>query len=96
MFDPQGELKAELDTRITVVQTLVRQADERIARLESMSRVAEITGQQHDAFLRLIREGQTAGEISTQTGLPLGDVEMAIASLVPWPRSSHGASTHQS
>jgi hypothetical protein len=36
MLDLQRELKADLDTRIAVVQALVRQADERIARLSSL------------------------------------------------------------
>ncbi|MEM6691515.1 MAG: hypothetical protein AAF664_18955 [Planctomycetota bacterium] len=36
MFDLQRELKAELDTRIVVVQTLVKQLDERIERMEKM------------------------------------------------------------
>ena len=35
MFDLQRELKAELDMKIVVVQTLLRQADERIAALKS-------------------------------------------------------------
>ncbi len=34
MHDLQRELKAELDTKIVVVQTLLRQADERIATLK--------------------------------------------------------------
>jgi len=38
MFDLQRELKAELDTKIVVVQTLIRQADERIATLRSQAR----------------------------------------------------------
>jgi hypothetical protein len=33
MFDLQRELKAELDTRIAVVQTLIRQVDERLEKL---------------------------------------------------------------
>jgi len=37
MFDLQRELKAELDTRIVVVQTLLKQVDQRIARLERLS-----------------------------------------------------------
>ena len=36
MFELQRELKAELDSRIAIVQNLVRQADEKIARLESL------------------------------------------------------------
>lgn len=34
MFELQRELKAELDMKIVVVQTLIRQADERIAALQ--------------------------------------------------------------
>ena len=40
MFDLQRELKADLDTRIAVVQTLVRQMDQRIETLESLQRHA--------------------------------------------------------
>lgn len=36
MFDLQRELKADLDTRIAVVQTLLRQVDGRIAELKSL------------------------------------------------------------
>ena len=36
MFDLQRDLKAELDTRIAIVQTLIRQADERLERLAAM------------------------------------------------------------
>lgn len=35
MFDLQRELKAELDMKIVVVQSLIRQADERIAALRN-------------------------------------------------------------
>ena len=35
MLDLQRELKAELDMKIVVVQTLIRQADERISSLRS-------------------------------------------------------------
>ena len=37
MFDLQRELKAELDTKIVVVQSLIRQADERIAALRAQA-----------------------------------------------------------
>lgn len=36
MFDLQRELKADLDTRIAVVQTLLRQVDGRIAELKTL------------------------------------------------------------
>lgn len=38
MFDLQRELKAELETKISVVQAMIRLADQRIATLESLSR----------------------------------------------------------
>ncbi|TWT72027.1 hypothetical protein [Crateriforma conspicua] len=37
MFDLQRELKGDLDTRIAIVQALLRQVDERIATLQSLS-----------------------------------------------------------
>lgn len=40
MFDLQRELKAELDTKISVVQAMIRLADQRIATLESLSPTA--------------------------------------------------------
>lgn len=41
LFDLQRELKADLDTRIAVVQALIRQVDERLERLASLeARVA--------------------------------------------------------
>ena len=83
LFDLQRELKAELDTRIAVVQSLVRQADQRIARLESLERSwnvrSEMTAGNEDLVSALIREGHTAAEIASKTGLPLGDVEMTIS-----------------
>ncbi|MFK8114504.1 MAG: hypothetical protein AB8B91_20050 [Rubripirellula sp.] len=81
MFELQRELKAELDTRIVVVQTLLQQVDQRIARLESMSPSASISGGKHQAILNLLRSGHSAKEIATETGLPIGDVEMTISTL---------------
>jgi len=85
LFDLQRELKAELDTRIAVVQSLVRLADQRIARLETLESGAslrdKITDGNHDAVTNLVRDGHTATEIATRTGIPIGDVEMTIATL---------------
>lgn len=47
MFDLQRELKAELDTRIAIVQTLLRQVDERIARLSSLESDRQATSAPH-------------------------------------------------
>jgi hypothetical protein len=83
LFDLQRELKAELDTRIAVVQSLVRQADQRIARLEALERSwnvrSEMTGGKEELVAGLLREGHTASEIATKTGLPIGDIELTIA-----------------
>jgi len=85
MFDLQRELKAELDTRIVVVQTLLRQVDQRIEHLSALESSpaiqmpTKIAGGQHQKVVELLRSGHTAKEISAQTGLPLGDVEMTIA-----------------
>ncbi len=85
MFDLQRELKAELDTRIVVVQTLLRQVDQRIEHLSALESSpafqmpTAIAGAQHQKVVELLRSGHTAKEISAQTGLPLGDVEMTIA-----------------
>jgi hypothetical protein len=38
MFDLQRELTAELDTRISIVQTLMHQADQRISKLEELKK----------------------------------------------------------
>ena len=44
LFDLQRELKAELDSRIAVVQTLIRHADARIEELRRMEEQAEGKG----------------------------------------------------
>ncbi|MFG0264095.1 MAG: hypothetical protein ACF8AM_02960 [Rhodopirellula sp. JB055] len=38
MFDLQRELMGDLDTRVAVVQSLIRQADQRIAMLQELER----------------------------------------------------------
>jgi len=89
LFDLQRELKAELDTRIVVVQTLLRQVDQRIAKLESLGGSLEgssslrrsLAGSQRAVVAELIRSGHTATEIAAKTGLPVGDVEMTISTI---------------
>ncbi len=86
IFDLQRELKAELDTRIGIVQSLIRVADQRIAQLEALGGPTNLHEQMTDgneqAVTKLIREGHTATEIATKTGLPVGDIEMTIATIV--------------
>lgn len=85
MFDLQRELKAELDTRIVVVETLLRQVDQRIERLSALESSCSVrtptamTIGQQQMVGELLRSGHTAKEISARTGLPLGDVEITIA-----------------
>lgn len=94
MFDLQRELKAELDTRIVVVQTLIKQLDQRIAQLatlESSSPIdnskhptvtpAYVSPEQQQAVEQLVRSGHTAQEIATDTGLPPGDVEFILSTI---------------
>jgi len=85
IFDLQRELKAELDTRIVVVQTLLRQVDQRIDKLESLEGISNlrgsIVGDQLAVVADLSRSGHTATEIATKTGLPIGDVEMTISTM---------------
>ncbi|OUW81483.1 MAG: hypothetical protein CBD74_08230 [Saprospirales bacterium TMED214] len=85
MFDLQRELKAELDTRIIVVQTLLNQVDEKIHQLNSLQSELEPV---HAAELsirtkiqELVQRGLNAREIAMNTGMPLDDVELTIASL---------------
>lgn len=91
MFDLQRELKADLDTRIAVVQSLVRMADERIAelsRLESATGISSgpaiVTPGQLDTTRRqhisaLSQSGYTAAEIAQKVGVAVGDVELTLS-----------------
>ncbi|MDC0326270.1 hypothetical protein OAL64_01330 [bacterium] len=85
MFDLQRELKAELDTRIIVVQTLLNQVDEKINKLDSMQ-----TGLHENAvpdssirsrIQELMQRGLNAREIAMKMGMPVNDVELTIAKL---------------
>ena len=93
MFDLQRELKADLDTRIVIVQTLLRQLDERIERLAALESTtgapeegwdrSPISREHRQAVEQLLRRGHTAQEIAAEIGLPLGDVELTIATIQP-------------
>ena len=85
MFDLQRELKAELDTRIIIVQTLLNQVDEKIAMLNNLQ-VDPNTAPLSDSSIRsklqeLMQRGLNAREIAMKTGMSLNDVELAIAKL---------------
>lgn len=88
LFDLQRELKAELDTRIMVVQTLLNQVDQRIETLSAMQGTPSPLAtsvfpsrQQKQTIETLAGAGHTADEIATETGLPIGDVELMLATI---------------
>ncbi len=94
LFDLQRELKADLDTRIAVVQTLVRQADQRIAKLEQLQSgggdVRELSSEvaSRGDFDRLRRsveklrsEGKTCGQIASDLHRPLGEIELISSTI---------------
>ena len=85
IFDLQRDLKAELDTRIIVVQTLLNQVDDRIAKMQGLQAGMGQASQPESSLRHQIRElldrGHNATEIANQMGLPQSDVESTIASL---------------
>lgn len=91
LFDLQRELKAELDTRIVIVQTLVRQADAKIQRLTELQNEAVQTStaappstpldERRGEVETLVVKGHTAAEIAAATEMPIGDVELMIATM---------------
>ena len=85
MFDLQRELKADLDTRIIIVQTLLKQVDEKIDTLNNLQADPN-TALPPDSSIRakmqeLMQRGLNAREIAMKTGMSLNDVELAIAKL---------------
>ena len=82
MFDLQRELKAELDTRIIVVQTLLNQVDQKINQLNGMqARLDPIHASDRTRIQELMQRGLNASEIAMKLGVPLDDVELTIAKL---------------
>lgn len=86
MFDLQRELRAELDTRIAVVQSLVRLADQRIGVLQRLSE--DPPGElriRAERIETLARGGKTPIEIASELGMSVGDVEflMSVAKTSP-------------
>lgn len=85
MFDLQRELKAELDTRIIVVQTLLNQVDEKINHLNKLQSELE-PAQATEHFTKskiqdLLQRGLNAREIAIRMSVPLDQVELTIAKL---------------
>ena len=99
MFDLQRDLKAELDTKITVVQSLLRQVDEKVALLESASgRVSANSSIQipHNSRYRtqietLSCSGLTAAEIAEKLGVSLAEVELSLSNQPAIHSTSEGS-----
>lgn len=85
MFDLQRELKAELDTRIIVVQTLLNQVDEKINKLDSMQAGLHDNAVPDSSIRSRIQElmqrGLNAREIAMKMGMSVNAVELTIAKL---------------
>lgn len=85
MFDLQRELKAELDTRIIIVQTLLNQVDEKINKLDSMQaglhENAVPDSSIRSRIQELMQRGLNAREIAMKMGMPVNAVELTIAKL---------------
>ncbi len=89
LFDLQRELKAELDTRIVVVQSLLRQVDAKILRLTELQGGTVAVGKSPEPnssdrrgeIEALVMKGHTSAEIATATRLPIGEVELLIATM---------------
>ncbi|GEM_PF-4419834 len=87
MFELQRELKAELETKICVVQSLLNQVDQRIERLESLQHAERsvqlpeppLAPEQLEAAEDLYERGFSVVDIAGQLQLPLGDIELALA-----------------
>ena len=85
MFDLQRELKAELDTRIVIVQTLLKQVDHKIEALSTLQANTVETdtsdASSHSRIKELMQRGLNAREIAIKLGLSLNEVEITIAKL---------------
>ena len=80
MFDLQRDLKAELDTKIAVVQSLLREVDQRLAKLDAAStaQLGPLSAQQLADAQRWQLQGLSPDEIARRLNAPLGDVELAL------------------
>jgi hypothetical protein len=97
IFELQRELKAELDTRIAVVQSLTRQLDERIARLAHLQDGSDpsaavtsaavtsgnpgFTPQQWHSIQALSRSGQAPEQIAERTGFSVDEVRRILTAI---------------
>jgi hypothetical protein len=108
MYELARETKAEIDTKLTVLQVLLRQTNEATARLDQAIRRAERLGldrtrdplaaiEQWDAnaaetpvdealapadveaIYRYADQGEAPSAIAMKTGMPLGEVELALS-----------------
>lgn len=85
MFDLQRDLKAELDTKIAIVQSLVRLADQRIQTLQQLATPASNIDlkSRTEKISELANIGKTPSEIATMVGMSIGDVEFLLSVATP-------------
>jgi hypothetical protein len=98
MFDLQRELKAELESKISVLQAVVRIADERIAILDRLTRTASVAGDtttgagditaQLAAITAQLQRGRSLQQIAETANLSPADREL-VASLLTGQASTH-------
>ncbi|QDV15280.1 hypothetical protein CA51_51930 [Rosistilla oblonga] len=97
IFDLQRELKAELDSRILVVESLLRRVDQRVEELRALQRddpaatthVSDSPGV-YGKVQRLAAIGFSAEEISQRMGLPQAEIELSLGlqGEIPQPTNS--------
>jgi hypothetical protein len=77
MFDLHRELRADLDTKIAVVQSMVRLADQRIETLRNLNeeRLETTIAGRADRVESLTRLGRSTQEIAETLRISIGDVE---------------------
>lgn len=79
MFDLQRELKAELETKISVLQAMVQLADQRIATLQRLESGGAAPAARGAEVQRLAAEGMPAAEIAAALRVPLGEIERLLS-----------------
>ncbi|QDV71584.1 hypothetical protein Poly24_53220 [Rosistilla carotiformis] len=97
MFDLQRELKAELDSRVLVVESLLRRVDQRVEELRSLqlensaqSGKPAASGPSYSKVRRLAAIGFSAEEISQKLDIPQAEIELSLGlqAEIPQPSSS--------
>ncbi len=84
MYDLQRDMLAELNTKLSALQHLLKEADERISRLEGLANpqppAAEPSSVSpaRQAVYALADTGHDPRQIAAQLNMPLGEVELQL------------------